>query len=451
MYISQSEFHLRFLSVLMSMITVSGMILIGIKLEGIATGLIAGLITAILPSEVRYAQDAGQYALIGSFLTFNIISLIYINREGGKTFPYIVWIFTALAGTYNYYGSVIPILVPYSIVAIESVSNREFVKFKWLIILLFIYCLIVSPLVFYFLPAQAYHLNKDLFSTLDFELLINKISNILDSSTKLIAFQYSGAPWSAVPGWIIGIIILILILLIVFKGSPEQRQFLFWFLASWSVFYLIGFFGVIPYSYRYGIILTPLLVPVTALGLVLLLSNVRSWYLGIAFLLMILLISTVSLPNRELREYLYPSNNWSWPETEDLDPVVKYWFEKKNDSDITYVYYGAIPAFVYYLDRYGEYNNHLPPTFWSICMINGTREYCSIDNIHFGQWIRNLTPPLKIVSIFNSIGNPPNEMWIVFAHVFPNEDIKILEELSYHYTVIDEYISKGASVYYLKK
>ena len=90
--------------------------------------------------------------------------------------------------------------------------KKDFFKLRRLIVILIIYGFAISPLLFYFLPSQAYQIEAGKLFKLNPPLVIENITTLLGSTFTLISFQFSGSPWTIVPDWIIAVIITVLII-----------------------------------------------------------------------------------------------------------------------------------------------------------------------------------------------------------------------------------------------
>jgi hypothetical protein len=77
-------------------------------------------------------------------------------------------------------------------------------------------------------------------------------------------------------------------------------------------------------------------------------------------------LGVYSLPNRTLSQITREKQ--AWPETEDMREVIQYWMEHRN-NDPTYIYYGAAPAFRYYLQLYGLDVYSLSPRWYAACWV----------------------------------------------------------------------------------
>jgi hypothetical protein len=129
-----------------------------------------------------------------------------------------------------------------------------------------------------------------------------------------------------------------------------------------------------------------------------------------------------SLPNRSLRDRVYPDPTGSWPETEDMRVVADYWMQHRIPGQRTYVYYGAAPAFAYYTREFTA-RAALPSTWHFACWHDASPPaFCNEDGVYYGRWVRGLDASGKIESVIGTLGGAPESFWIVFSHLVPGED-----------------------------
>jgi len=171
--------------------------------------------------------------------------------------------------------------------------------------------------------------------------------------------------------------------------------------------------------------------------------------LAIVLLLFIAGLGVYSLPNRSLSDLT--RGELAWPETQDLQEVTLYWIEYRINHEPTYVYYGAVPAFRYYLRYYGLDTEPLPPTWYTTCWNQPSNDTCSKDNIHYGEWFRSRSSEWMYLSIERSLGGTPRRFWLIFSHVYPGEGKLILGELLKRYNIVDSDEQVNASVYLLER
>jgi hypothetical protein len=443
----QNEFYLRFLSVILSFLSVAGVVRIGYHASGWPTGWMAGVLMALLPPQIRYAQEIGQYALMQCLLVGAVVVLQRLRARSSLS-KYLRWLLVALAATYSYYGTVITVLVPFGLVWISALLGKKWTTVKKGIFSLVAYFVGILPLILYFLPHQLLRGPTREAFTLHLGTPLVELQSLWLSTQQLIAFQFTGWPWTAVPSSVP----LVLVALSLLFAIRERSRLLLWLFVTWGIYYAFGKLALFPYGYRYSLILTPLLVPTIAQGLSSLLVRKRWRAVGGLVLLGLLLLCTASLPNHTLRARLYPEQNWAWPETQELRPLVEHWINNRDDETPTYVYYGAVPAFSYYQQLYDQRTfDHLSPAWYAKCWRGEITGYCQSGEVLYGRGVRKLAPPEKVTAVRDALGPSPDSLWLVFSHVYADEDTVILAGFLEEYQILSELRARGASIYLLGK
>lgn len=445
MLINRGEQHLRLLSVFFSLIAVAGALRLGRRLGGTSGGLISGGLMAIMTSQLRYAQEVGQYALMGATL---MLSTIALQRLANRVRPsdYVVWAALAVACAYSYYGTVIAVVVPFLVVAGKSLLLRRWRQLAASVVTLACYGAAVMPLVVYFLPGQLFRGPTAGAFQASFTLPMTEVEAFLRSTQQLVAFQFTGWPWTSVPEALPAVLLLVAVALPRRPWSPH----LGWLAATWVTYYLASRFNLFPYGFRYGLILAPMIV--TQIGRSLSQAFSKS-FRGIAasvVLAVFVIVCAVSLPNRTFHDRISANATWPWPETEDLRPVAEYWFEQRAPGQPTYIYYGATPAFGYYLQQLSGKDAELPPNWFQQCWRPDSAQYCRRNEIYYGRFFRDLSGDSQVESIRNTLPARPVAFWIVFAHVYSDENARILSGFAQDYAIALSYIRKGASVYLMR-
>lgn len=451
MKLGQDEFYLRFPSAVFSLMGIVGVIKLGELLCASNTRLVAGALMALLPTQIRYAQDVGQYALMGSLLVWNLIALHYVCERASWA-SYLLWMVSALAATYSYYGTALPVLVTFGVEMVRSALYGSWRRFARGLSALALYGLCIMPLLLFFLPRQLYIGPTAGAFHIRFSSPLVELEDLAISTQSLVAFVFSGWPWTPVSKWLSSSLVAILLgqSLVRSRRSSDLRRWWLWLISTWGAYYAVSRLNVFPYGFRYGLILVPLIVPAIASGPCNAPSG-RPWQaIGRTSAVLLMLVCTVSLPNLAFRSALYPDKTWAWPETEQLHQVTKYWLDHGGATHATYVYYGAIPAFSYYLDQYG-FSQGLPAVWYTECWEGDSSRYCARDNVYYGRWIRALTPKQKVQSVMETLSCRPGAMWLVFSHVYPGEDDAILRGLLDQYYVAESCTDVNAQLYLLQR
>lgn len=431
--LGSSVLWMRALSVIASVAGVAGVMSLAHRLAGRRAALAAGLLMAFLPADIRYAQDAGQYALMLAASAWN---LVFLHRLWTTPSPRagIGWAATALVASYAYYGAVIAVGAPFAYAAVESFVRRDRARIRAGLTAIAAYAVGILPLVLYFLPGQL----ARVFAT---DVSSAGAHTIATWFNQVLAFQFTGWPYTRVPAWVPVAASLLLLGL----AARTGRRALAWLGATWAVHALADAAGVFPYGFRWGLILTPLLVATMANGFA---SAAQRWtriaaHIAIAGLV---LASVVSLPNRTLRDALYREAGWPWPETEDLRAVLSHWRANRTGAEPTYIYYGAAPAFAYYT-RDEAWARDLHSAWYLACWHEDGRA-CGAANVHFGHWLRDRNDTQRVADVFRALGGTPASFWIVFSHIQPNDDRDLVANLVANgYRIESAYQGTGAAVF----
>ncbi|HEU4365771.1 MAG TPA: glycosyltransferase family 39 protein [Candidatus Krumholzibacteria bacterium] len=438
-----SALWIRTLSVIASLAGVAGVMALAHRLAGRRAALAAGILMAVLPADVRYAQEAGQYALMMAAVAWNLVALHRLwtapsSRAG------VLWATTALAASCAYYGAVIAIAIPFACAAVEALARRDRVRMRAGLAGFVVYAAGVVPLVLFFLTEQMARVAATDVSSAG-PLPRDAMSAITTGLSQVIAFQFTGWPYTRVPALIpIGAALLLLGL-----AARTQRRALAWLAATWVVHALADVAGVFPYGFRWGLILAPLLVASLACGLA---AAPTGWRRNVvsAAVAILALASLVSLPNRSLRDALYRDAAWPWPETEDMRAVLAHWRTNRTDNEPTYVYYGAVPAFAYYT-RDEAWAGDLRAAWFLDCWHRGGAG-CSGAGVHFGRWLRDMNDTQRVADVFRSFDGRPASFWIVFSHIQRNDDRDLVANLVANgYRIESAYQSTGAAIFFMTR
>ena len=426
MHLGIEPMMLRFLSVVLSMLSLVGLMIWGYEIYGQKGGIIAGFIMTILPPEIRYAQEVGEYALMGCVLTWSLFFLWRTHKEPTWKI-WILWGIFSVLSIYSHYGTVLVIGTLSIVTFLYNLAHKQKTHVVREIVVGLGGLVLGIPLL-YFLPQQFQR--QSVHSIAVFTSISAEIKGLLLALEETFLYQLSLYPYTDLSKWI-GQIILILLLFVLLATlvrsfSEEQRKQLWWFITVFICYFIIvrlSLYAYGMYGYRYSIILTPLFILSVVSVIVGLIRHNRG-LLGLFLLLMVLGYAGT----QTIKGYS------TWPETkEDLGSVMKCWVQQKDENEITYVYYGAIPAFEYYKQLY---------------------EIETTTKIFMGIWFRPYSLDEKIISIRETIGDEfPHQMWIIFSHIHANEDEAILDRLTteHEYYVVSSCVSENASVYFLKQ
>src|SRR5688572_23013662 len=411
MQLGTSEIWLRLLSVLASVSGVAGVMVLAHRVRGRTAALLAGLLLAVLPADVRYAQEVGQYGLVPAVVVWNLVFLTRMMRERNWR-SVLGWTFTALAGSYLYYAAVFPIAAAFLCVVVESIFRRDMRTRRATGTALVLYVLGLLPLLISYLPTQLARVMASGGASLPRERGEGVAGIIRDKwqmSSDLIAFQMSGWPHTPIhPA-----LTILPVLLLMAIAVPRAPRLLIWFAVAINMYAAASALNMFPLGYRWGMILTPLIICAIAIGATAPRQRALRWA-TVAVFAGLVAICVASLPNRSWFDRVHPENTGAWPETEDMRVVAEYWMQNRAPGQTTYVYYGAAPAFAYYTRGLASREGQ-PSTWYFSCWHDANPPgYCRQDNIYCGRWIRGRGDREKLESIMTTLGSPPESLWLVF-------------------------------------
>ncbi len=436
---------LRGLSVVFSVLGVIGVMAVARRAGGWKAAFAGGALMALLPPDVRYAQEVGQYALMTGALAWNLVALdAFVRARTPRTA--LLWALSALVACYAYYGAVLVVVAMFACVVVADAVAKNVQRLR-LDALAAVAALVGAIPLLLFVSDQ---LSRVLASTVSSAgpspLAGGVVMAVWNWFRAVVAFQFTGWPWTAVPSAIPVLCALVLLAL----AARAHRRIVVWLAVAWAVTTIADALDLFPYGLRWGLVLTPLLVTSVALGV----GAVSRRAIAVGALIAcagLLVGEALSLPNRTLRRDLYPHASWPWPETEDLGTVAAYWREHRTVTQATYVYYGAAPAFAYYA-RGGGVSANRPPTWYLDCWRDGGPGYCREDNIYFGRWLRKLTGPQRVEDVFRAFGGRPNQLWLVFSHIDGQDDADILAGVKQRgYRIDRAYQASDASTFMLTR
>lgn len=443
MKLGTAETWLRLLSVIASLAGVAGLMELGRRLGGFSTAVAAGILAAVNTPDIRYAQEVGQYALMIGAVSWNLVALHGLWNQGGRKWV-ALWALTAFLATTSYYAAVFTVLAPFGCALVESLARRDRAKTVCFAIALGIYLAAAILVLWPVLPDQLSRVLETRAAVAQHAQQrpegIGLVGRWLGN---LFAFHFAGWPYTRVPAWIpVGCCFILLGL-----ALRVRPRWTLWFVAAWTVYGVASLFEMFPFGFRWGLILLPPVITLTAVGFT---TGARERALQLVAALAfagLVLSSVVSLPNRSVHEALDPLRTVQWPETEDVRPVVEFWHDKWLHSQPTYVFYGAAPAFGYYAQRYADTRGGLPPTWTLACWHEETPpDFCRHDNIYYGRWLRSLgSSELKIQSLSKTIATRPSEFWIVFSHVHGTESGEMVQRLKQNGYEVADWIERRAA------
>lgn len=446
--LGHDEFTLRYLSLLVSVLSVAALFALGTRLGGWTLGAIAAALLAILPPGIRFAQEVGQYAPAVCALTINLLALHRAATTNGRR-DWLIWGITAVIAAYTYFGTLL-ILVPTAAVTFIILLRQQRSAAKRLLGMAAISLLLFAPLALLWLPGQLFRGPTSSAFQTQLSSASAELSMLLSRTQGMLAYQLTG--FLAQPlAWQVRLqqvaaVLLLLLLAIGFLFALRQRQTpglaLRWLalctVASWLAYYAAGRLGVYPYGgTRHALILSPLLLAMAAVGL----QTLWRWQklVGVAVFLAIAAVALLAPPEP--------------PEA--LRTVTDYWLSQRHDDTPTYIYYGAVPGFRYQLQLAQESpqtaTDPLLPLWYVHCWEGRPALYCNDGKLVYGRWIRSHPPAEKRAAILNAFNPLPDAFWLIVSHTSEAEQKEVLQALAADYIVADQFRATGAAVYLLSR
>jgi uncharacterized membrane protein len=238
---------LRFLSVALSMLTITGVVTWGYRLFGWRGALISGAITAISPSEIRYAQEIGEYALMVCTLTWTLNFLDYAFRNP-RWRSWSAWGLLSAASVYSHYGTSI-VVVPLAVLSLlENLWRKKQLAALQQIGVTTISLMLSLPLLKYFLPRQIQQLPHSFTVPM---LSIHEVVNLVGSIGDTFLFPLTCWPYSSLPKWtgelVIALILAVAAFILVYPFAKVQKRALWWLLVTYLSYFIAVRSGLYAY------------------------------------------------------------------------------------------------------------------------------------------------------------------------------------------------------------
>ncbi|HSH05657.1 MAG TPA: glycosyltransferase family 39 protein [Anaerolineae bacterium] len=439
--LGHQTFILRLLSLYASLLTITLIYTLGRHLHTPTTGLLAAALWTILPPDIRFAQEVGQYAFLLLTATANLLTLSYARHTNQWRY-WFVWFITAVLAVFTYYGSFLLLLGTSLSLLAENILTRQIHKIRRQLSAALLFTLTTTPLLLFWLPDQL--LRGPTSNAFQFTLnpLTIELTNLLRSTQSLLAYQLIGYvpnPDLWAPPHLIAwlwFLALLLIALYICIRSPKCRYIFSWLLISWLIYYTAGRLGTYPYGgFRHSLILTPLLILVVAISLNHLWQFKPIISLTIFSIALITTFNTPPIP------------------TEDLPTIITQYQQQQSNLP-TYVYYNAVPAFRYHLQQQQPTlsDTSLPASWYRDCWANLPQPYCADNGIYYGRWLRRQTFPQQATEILTTINAPAQPtFWLIFSHTSPDHIQQLLAQLTTTHTIITTIEADGAAAYLLQQ
>ncbi len=115
---------MRLLSVFLSLLCLTGVVGLAWRAVGKKGALIAAILMAILPSEIRYAQEVGEYALMECCLAWSIYFLFRASQRPSYRY-FAAWAVCSVLAIYSHYGAAVVIIPTTAALLVENALRRK--------------------------------------------------------------------------------------------------------------------------------------------------------------------------------------------------------------------------------------------------------------------------------------------------------------------------------------
>ncbi len=440
MALGRDEFMLGLLSTFVAVLAIVTAYALGAHAHSRGAGLVAAYFFAVLPPQIRFAQEAGQYAILSFTLLANLLAMSYA-RQNNEWKYWIAWIITALLCVYSHYGSLLVIIAVAASVFLENAVKRRETYLARQAAATISMIALALPLILGWLPDQLFRGQTRSAFDIPFDALPAVVDSLLVRTQQLLRYQFTGHiadPDLLASLGVVALALLLLALLLSFYSLfkfPDRSYLVVWLLYVWVAYYAAGRLGAYPYGgTRHALILAPLLILCAAIGIA------TSWRMRrvLALVLMVGITFVTAVMPRDAPE--------------DVRTLVDRYLARREANTPAYVYYNAVPGFRYQLQQQTGLKADLPAGWYQQCWAGEAEPYCAEDNVFYGRWIRALSPRDKSDEIFTAVEAAVDEdFWIFFSHTPDVEQEDVLKAIAERFTVIEKIEATGASAYLFRQ
>ena len=122
--VSIEPLWLRFLSVGLGLLALSGTMALAYRVSGGTAAAAAGMLMALLPAEVRYAQEVAEYALMGCLLAWSLYCL-YASIEAPTWRNLGLWGILSVLSVYSHYGAALTVFAAALVVVVREILGKR--------------------------------------------------------------------------------------------------------------------------------------------------------------------------------------------------------------------------------------------------------------------------------------------------------------------------------------
>jgi len=286
------------------------------------------------------------------------------------------------------------------------------------------------------LPDQIRRVDQSLDAVTPLTTVAGELSLFVSSLDDVFLYNLVGWPVSTIPTWPATVILIGLFILLILLRPRLPKMLYAWFAIAYIAYFILVRIGLYAgtFGFRYGLIFTPLFVLIIA-AIIDELFRRRWVLLGLGALGLIMALELYALPTPVPFKVL--PGQQTWVPQEAMADLVDYWQEHHQIDEPTFVYYGAVPAFRYYLRL-----NDLDPERVSSqvgpsirCSAAQTHEVCEANNLFYSRWVRRLSPDEKIGAMEETMGGSPDRLWLIFSHIHETENEDMLRVLEDDYKI----------------
>ncbi len=421
-----TEFWLRFPSMITSLLSVVFIYIYGKMVGGKTVGAISAFLLALNVADIRYAQEAGQYAFL---VLSSILTLIFLQKaiHNNEWKWWGLWgSITALSLNFHY-GSFVFAGILSSLSLLWLFWRKKRQTYTRMIITTMLVAILSAPLLFWIVPRQFNRLGVT-------EPLVFSWLELLNGTWQIMIFQWVGnrgfwdVIWEAVPLWFYGLP-LIAPFCLAFSKTRSLFSPPILLILSLLGYYLISRTGGYFFSpSRHSLFLAPLLMVSLGIGIHILMT-----WRNLAGFITIGSIAIIALAMPLERG-------------EDLKSVTHRWQLEKRSDDTTFVYYGAAPGFSYQLDVAKGAISQLPTSWFGSCYAQEQIPACGSEQIYYGSWSRHVPAEEQRARIDAQINPLPQRLWLIFSHTVLADQTAILDGLAPDYEKTQEFSYDNASL-----
>lgn len=421
------EFWLRMPSLLFSLLGLAALSHLAKNRLGWKSSHIVGLLVAFSAADIRYAQEVGQYALMLALLSWSLVFLEAARRRNSLHL-WAPWGATAVLAIYTHYGAIIFIVVTSGLWFLQSLFARDWRAVRRQLGVGVAAVLFLAPL---FLRVTLVQMNR--FAP---HISPANASDFLDLSNRILLFHFVGSEartwtWLEISPWLAGALPAVFLLLS-FARIKRLTDWPVLLLGAWFLYFVLALNAVYVFAAtRHALLLFPLLMLSVAAGITILWNRQRM--VALLALVVILIVSFLAPPEAP----------------QDLRSVVEFWAESREAEQITYIYYGAAPAFRYQLQLRQDEADVLPPGWYNHCWAGQAASYCEQDGVYYGRWLRPFSAAEKREKIFETLGEQPARLWMIFSHTSQQEMNEVISQMTDDYRIVAEHRATHAAGFLL--